>query len=35
MMVDMYRRPEKLIAAMEKIVPMMIRMGVSAAQSRS
>jgi uroporphyrinogen-III decarboxylase len=29
----MYRRPDKLIAAMEKIVPMMIRMGVSAAKA--
>ncbi|HSW57725.1 MAG TPA: uroporphyrinogen decarboxylase family protein [Dehalococcoidales bacterium] len=32
-MVDMYRRPEKLIAAMERIVPMMIRMGVSTAKA--
>ncbi len=32
-MVDMYRRPDKLIAAMEKIVPMMIRMGVSTAKA--
>ena len=32
-MVDMYRRPEKLIAAMEKIVPMMIRMGVNGAKT--
>jgi hypothetical protein len=32
-MVDMYRRPEKLMAAMEKIVPMMIRMGVEGAKT--
>jgi hypothetical protein len=32
-MVDMYRRPEKLIAAMEKIVPLMIRMGVEGAKT--
>jgi hypothetical protein len=31
-MVDMYRRPEKLIAAMERIVPLMIRMAVSGAK---
>jgi hypothetical protein len=32
-MVDMYRRPDKLIEAMEKIVPMMVRMGASAAKN--
>ena len=31
-MVDMYRRPEKLLAAIDAIVPMMIRMGVEGAQ---
>jgi hypothetical protein len=32
-MVDMYRRPDKLIAAMEKIVPLMVRMGVNGAKT--
>lgn len=31
-MLDMYRQPEKLIKAMEALVPLMIRMGVGAAQ---
>ena len=31
-MVDMYRRPEKLLAAIDAIVPMMIRMGGEGAQ---
>ncbi len=32
-MVDMYRRPDKLIEAMERLTPLMIRMGVAGAQS--
>ncbi len=32
LMVDMYRRPDKLLKAMEVLTPIMIRMGVSAAQ---
>lgn len=31
-MLDMYRQPEKLIKAMEALVPIMISMGVNAAQ---
>ncbi len=31
-MLDIYRRPDKLLAAMERLVPIMIGMGVSAAQ---
>ena len=31
-MLDMYRRPDKLLQAMEAITPIMISMGVSAAQ---
>jgi hypothetical protein len=31
-MLDMYRRPDKLLQAMEKLVPIMIGMGVGAAQ---
>ena len=31
-MLDMYRQPEKLLEAMERITPLMIKMGVSAAQ---
>jgi hypothetical protein len=31
-MVDMYRRPQKLLAAMEAIVPLMIKMGASGAK---
>ena len=31
-MLDMYRRPDKLIKAMEALIPKMISMGVSAAQ---
>jgi hypothetical protein len=31
-MLDMYRRPEKLLAAMDALVPIMIGMGVGAAQ---
>jgi uroporphyrinogen-III decarboxylase len=31
-MLDMYRRPDKLIEAMEAITPIMIKMGVGAAQ---
>lgn len=31
-MVDMYRRPEKVLAATEAIVPLMIKMGVSGAK---
>ena len=34
-MLDMFRRPEKLIAAMEKIVPRMIRMGLHAKKAPS
>ena len=30
LMMDMYRRPEKLIAAMERLVPIMIEMGLRA-----
>ena len=32
-MLDMYRQPEKLIEAMEKITPLMINMGVSGAKA--
>ncbi len=32
-MLDMYRRPEKLLKAMEALVPIMISMGVGAAQN--
>lgn len=31
-MVDMYRQPDKLIEAMERLTPLMIKMGVGAAQ---
>jgi len=31
-MLDIYRRPAKLLAAMEKLTPIMIGMGVGAAQ---
>ena len=31
-MLDMYRRPEKLLKAMEAVTPIMIKMGVGAAQ---
>lgn len=31
-MLDIYRRPEKLLAAMDSLTPIMISMGVSAAQ---
>jgi uroporphyrinogen-III decarboxylase len=31
-MVDMYRQPEKLLKAMEAITPLMVKMGVGAAQ---
>ena len=31
-MLDMYRQPEKLLEAMERITPLMIKMGVSSAQ---
>jgi hypothetical protein len=31
-MLDMYRQPDKLIQAMEALVPLMIKMGVGAAQ---
>jgi len=31
-MLDIYRRPDKLLAAMDRLVPIMIGMGVSAAQ---
>jgi hypothetical protein len=32
-MLDMYRQPKKLIEAMEAITPLMIKMGIGAAQS--
>jgi hypothetical protein len=32
-MVDMYRRPEKLLEAMERIVPLLVRMGASGAKT--
>jgi uroporphyrinogen-III decarboxylase len=32
-MLDMYRQPEKLLEALERITPLMIKMGVSAAQT--
>ncbi len=32
-MVDIYRRPDKLLKAMEVLTPLMIKMGVSAAQA--
>ena len=35
MMLDMFRRPEKIIAATEKLVPMMIRMGLQARKAAS
>jgi len=35
MMLDMFRRPEKIIAATEKLVPMMIRMGLHARNAPS
>lgn len=35
MMLDMFRRPEKIIAATEKLIPMMIRMGLQARNSPS
>jgi hypothetical protein len=35
MMLDMFRRPEKIIAATEKLVPMMIRMGLLAKNAPS
>jgi uroporphyrinogen-III decarboxylase len=31
-MLDMYRQPDKLLEAMERITPLMIKMGISAAQ---
>lgn len=31
-MIDMYRRPDKLIEAMERLVPMLIKMGVDQAK---
>jgi hypothetical protein len=35
MMLDMFRRPEKILAATEKLVPMMIRMGLQAKRTAS
>ena len=35
MMLDMFRRPEKILAATEKLVPMMIRMGLQAKNAAS
>jgi Uroporphyrinogen decarboxylase (URO-D) len=35
MMLDMFRRPEKIIAATEKLVPMMIKMGLHARHAPS
>ena len=35
MMLDMFRRPEKIIAATEKLVPMMIKMGLQAKNGPS
>jgi hypothetical protein len=32
-MLDMYRQPQKLIQAMEALVPLMVKMGVGAAQT--
>jgi len=32
MMVDIYRRPDKLVEAMERLTPLMVRMGVDAAR---
>jgi len=32
-MVDMFRRPDKLIAAMEKVAPMLIDMGIRAKKT--
>jgi uroporphyrinogen-III decarboxylase len=32
-MLDMYRRPEKLLEAMERLTPIMIKMGVGAAKT--
>ena len=32
-MVDMFRRPDKLIAAMEKVAPMLIEMGTCAKKT--
>lgn len=34
-MIDMYRRPEKLIAAMEKVLPMILRSTISASHRTS
>ncbi len=31
-MIDMYRRPDKLLEAMDRLVPLMIKMGVGAAK---
>jgi uroporphyrinogen-III decarboxylase len=31
-MVDMYRQPDKLLEAMDRLIPLMIKMGVGAAQ---
>jgi len=35
MMLDMFRRPEKILAATEKLVPMMIKMGLHARNAPS
>ena len=35
MMLDMFRRPEKIMAATEKLVPMMIKMGLQARNAPS
>ena len=35
MMLDLFRRPEKIIAATEKLVPMMIKMGLQARNAPS
>jgi len=35
MMLDMFRRPEKILAATEKLVPMMIKMGLQAKKTSS
>jgi uroporphyrinogen-III decarboxylase len=32
-MLDMYRQPDKLLEAMERLTPLMIKMGISAAQA--
>jgi hypothetical protein len=34
-MVDIYRRPEKLLRAMEAVTPLMIKMGVSSARANA